>query len=94
MSVAQAIALVLERDPDLRFGETSISCLISFSMFYSNLHSFLSEISFFFFRQEGLANNVLQWYLCRMEGWFATDADNISLKNWDQVKKLFCDIAI
>ncbi|XP_042375561.1 polyamine oxidase 3-like isoform X1 [Zingiber officinale] len=35
-------------------------------------------------RQEGLANNVLQWYLCRMEGWFATDADNISLKNWDQ----------
>ncbi|WOL17786.1 putative polyamine oxidase 2 [Canna indica] len=34
--------------------------------------------------QEGLANNVLQWYLCRMEGWFATDADNISLKNWDQ----------
>ncbi|URE03999.1 Glucose inhibited division protein A [Musa troglodytarum] len=52
MSVAQAIALVLERDPDLR--------------------------------QEGLANNVLQWYLCRMEGWFATDADNISLKNWDQ----------
>lgn len=49
MSVAQAIALVLERDPDLRFGETSISCLISFSMFYSNLHSFLSEISSSFF---------------------------------------------
>ncbi|KAG6470402.1 hypothetical protein ZIOFF_071471 [Zingiber officinale] len=37
-----------------------------------------------YLRQEGLANNVLQWYLCRMEGWFATDADNISLKNWDQ----------
>ncbi|RZS18943.1 hypothetical protein BHM03_00051307 [Ensete ventricosum] len=34
--------------------------------------------------QEGVANNVLQWYLCRMEGWFATDSDNISLKNWDQ----------
>ncbi|CAL9069337.1 unnamed protein product [Musa banksii] len=35
-------------------------------------------------RQEGLANNVLQWYLCRMEGWFATDANNISVKNWDK----------
>ncbi|XP_020102904.1 probable polyamine oxidase 2 isoform X1 [Ananas comosus] len=35
-------------------------------------------------RQEGLSHNVLQWYLCRMEGWFATDADTISLKNWDQ----------
>ncbi|XP_072970643.1 polyamine oxidase 3-like [Typha angustifolia] len=35
-------------------------------------------------RQEGLANDVLQWYLCRMEGWFATDADNISVKCWDK----------
>ncbi|XP_072994165.1 polyamine oxidase 3-like isoform X2 [Typha latifolia] len=35
-------------------------------------------------RPEGLAHNVLQWYLCRMEGWFATDADTISLKNWDK----------
>ncbi|CAN6455277.1 unnamed protein product [Victoria cruziana] len=35
-------------------------------------------------RQEGLAHKVLQWYLCRMEGWFAADADTISLKNWDQ----------
>ncbi|KAF3778948.1 putative polyamine oxidase 2 [Nymphaea thermarum] len=35
-------------------------------------------------RQEGLAHKVLQWYLCRMEGWFAADADMISLKNWDQ----------
>ncbi|KAJ3693609.1 hypothetical protein LUZ60_009089 [Juncus effusus] len=34
-------------------------------------------------RQEGLANDVLQWYLCRMEGWFATDADNISIQCWD-----------
>lgn len=34
-------------------------------------------------RQEGLANKVLQWYLCRMEGWFAADADTISLKYWD-----------
>ncbi|XP_057460469.1 polyamine oxidase 2-like [Actinidia eriantha] len=36
------------------------------------------------FRLEGLAHKVLQWYLCRMEGWFAADADTISLKSWDQ----------
>ncbi|PKA66032.1 putative polyamine oxidase 2 [Apostasia shenzhenica] len=35
-------------------------------------------------RLEGLANKVLQWYLCRLEGWFAADADSISLKYWDQ----------
>ncbi|GAV61729.1 Amino_oxidase domain-containing protein, partial [Cephalotus follicularis] len=35
-------------------------------------------------RQEGLANEVLQWYVCRMEAWFAADADMISLKCWDQ----------
>ncbi|XXG68316.1 hypothetical protein AAC387_Pa06g1430 [Persea americana] len=39
-------------------------------------------------RQEGLAHMVLQWYLCRMEGWFATDADTISLKCWDQEELL------
>ncbi|GAB2274856.1 Probable polyamine oxidase 4 [Dionaea muscipula] len=33
-------------------------------------------------RQGGLAHEVLQWYLCRMEAWFATDAD---LRSWDQV---------
>ncbi|KAK7304951.1 hypothetical protein VNO77_42847 [Canavalia gladiata] len=36
------------------------------------------------FRLEGLAHKVLQWYLCRMEGWFAADSDAISLKGWDQ----------
>jgi len=36
-------------------------------------------------RLEGLAHKVLQWYLCRMEGWFAADSDTISLKGWDQV---------
>ncbi|GAB4842842.1 Polyamine oxidase 2 [Ancistrocladus abbreviatus] len=36
------------------------------------------------FMLEGLAHKVLQWYLCRMEGWFAADADTISLKSWDQ----------
>lgn len=39
-------------------------------------------------RLEGLAHKVLQWYLCRMEGWFAADADTISLKNWDQEELL------
>lgn len=36
------------------------------------------------FRLEGVAHKVLQWYLCRMEGWFAADAETISLKCWDQ----------
>ena len=40
------------------------------------------------YRLEGLAHKVLQWYLCRMEGWFAADADTISLKSWDQAS--FC----
>ncbi|XP_044503611.1 polyamine oxidase 2-like isoform X2 [Mangifera indica] len=35
-------------------------------------------------RLEGLAHKVLQWYLCRMEGWFAADADSISVKSWDK----------
>ncbi|KAL0805767.1 hypothetical protein Bca101_098258 [Brassica carinata] len=39
-------------------------------------------------RLEGIAHNVLQWYLCRMEGWFAADAETISAKCWDQVKLL------
>ncbi|KAH9616383.1 hypothetical protein KSS87_018422 [Heliosperma pusillum] len=37
-----------------------------------------------YLRQEGLAHEVLQWYLCRMEAWFAADADMISVKTWDQ----------
>lgn len=39
-------------------------------------------------RLEGLSYKVLQWYLCRMEGWFAADADTISLKCWDQEELL------
>ncbi|CAM6015894.1 unnamed protein product [Sphagnum balticum] len=35
-------------------------------------------------RQEGMAHKVLQWYLCRLEGWFATDAENISVRSWDE----------
>ncbi|KAL5677340.1 hypothetical protein ACJX0J_013471, partial [Zea mays] len=52
MSIAKAIAIVMDRNPQLR--------------------------------QEGIAHEVLQWYLCRMEGWFATDADSISLQGCDQ----------
>ncbi|KAK1388721.1 putative polyamine oxidase 2 [Heracleum sosnowskyi] len=39
-------------------------------------------------RLDGLPHKVLQWYLCRMEGWFAADADTISLKCWDQEELL------
>lgn len=39
-------------------------------------------------RQHGLSQKVLQWYLCRMEGWFAADTDIISLKSWDQEELL------
>ncbi|XP_021274234.1 probable polyamine oxidase 2 [Herrania umbratica] len=39
-------------------------------------------------RLDGIAHKVLQWYLCRMEGWFAADADTISLKSWDQEELL------
>ncbi|XP_010551566.1 PREDICTED: probable polyamine oxidase 4 [Tarenaya hassleriana] len=35
-------------------------------------------------RQEGIAYEVLQWYICRMEAWFAVDSDLISLRCWDQ----------
>ncbi|XP_031108854.1 probable polyamine oxidase 4 isoform X3 [Ipomoea triloba] len=35
-------------------------------------------------RQDGLADEVLQWYICRMEAWFAADANSISLKTWDE----------
>ncbi|CAI9275408.1 unnamed protein product [Lactuca saligna] len=39
-------------------------------------------------RLQGLSHKVLQWYLCRMEGWFAADADTISLKCWDKEELL------
>ncbi|CAA6671771.1 unnamed protein product [Spirodela intermedia] len=38
--------------------------------------------------QEGLAHEVLEWYICRMEGWFSTDADKISLNSWDKEELL------
>ncbi|XP_042040793.1 probable polyamine oxidase 4 isoform X2 [Salvia splendens] len=39
-------------------------------------------------RQEGLAYEVLQWYICRMEAWFAADTEMISLRAWDQEQLL------
>eukprot|EP01018_Ginkgo_biloba_P036701 Gb_40435 [translate_table: standard] len=39
-------------------------------------------------RQHGLAHKVLQWYVCRMEGWFATDIDSISARSWDEEELL------
>lgn len=37
-------------------------------------------------RLEGVEADVLQWYLCRMEGWFATDSHNLSARNWGEEK--------
>ncbi|KAL3630373.1 putative polyamine oxidase 4 [Castilleja foliolosa] len=54
----------------------------------SNDISVKEAISIVLDRQEGLAYEVLQWYICRMEAWFAADADMISLKAWDQEKVL------
>lgn len=36
-------------------------------------------------RLQGLDWSVLQWYICRMEGWFATDWHHISGKFWEEV---------
>lgn len=33
-------------------------------------------------RLEGLCQKVMQWYICRLEGWFAADADSISASFW------------
>ncbi|KAH7283152.1 hypothetical protein KP509_35G064300 [Ceratopteris richardii] len=33
-------------------------------------------------RLQGLCQKVMQWYICRLEGWFAADADNISASFW------------
>lgn len=45
------------------------------------------DLVLIFYRQAGLRHEVLQWYICRMEAWFAVDADMISLKLWDQVSE-------
>lgn len=90
MSIGCAISMVFERRPDLR------SYLL---LFFQNIdHLFPNQLkrkkennfslSNCKYRLNGLGHKVLQWYLCRMEGWFAADADTISLKCWDQVNFL------
>lgn len=49
----------------------------------------VTDIPSILYRQEGLAREVLQWYLCRLEAWFAADADMISLQSWDQASAVF-----
>ena len=51
-----------------------------------------TDIVSILFRQEGLAHEVLQWYICRMEAWFAVDANMISLKFWDQASEISTEI--
>jgi len=48
----------------------------------------ISVIDYVNCRQQGLSHEVLQWYICRMEAWFAADADMISLKTWDQASAI------
>ena len=36
-------------------------------------------------RREAMPHKVLQWYMCRMEGWFAADVENIFVQSWDEV---------
>lgn len=80
ISVSQAISIVLDRHPDLRYLiEKRILCKYWGFKFQSS-----AVIDIVFCRQQGLAHEVLQWFICRMEAWFAADADMISLKTWDQ----------
>lgn len=39
-------------------------------------------------RLDGLARKILQWCLSRTEGWFAADANTISLESWDDEELL------
>jgi hypothetical protein len=48
-------------------------------------HERLTDMVTIICRLQGIDDQVLQWCVCRLEAWFAADADEISLKNWDQV---------
>jgi polyamine oxidase len=90
ISIAKAITIALERNPHLRFVLSSF-CLCGLV----NIKQIGYLIGFHAFnRQEGIAHEVIQWYLCRMEGWFATDADSISLQGWDQVVFFYLLVAM
>ncbi|KAF3647976.1 putative polyamine oxidase 4 [Capsicum annuum] len=89
LSVLQAISIVLDRHPELRYADKNAShftcyCLLNVEPGYTCTYI----LSYLFCRQEGLSHEVLQWYICRMEAWFAADADTISLKTWDQEQVL------
>lgn len=79
ISVSEAISIVLDRHPELRYLIKSIVVQALRLDFES-----ISVIDNVYYRKQGLAHEVLQWFICRMEAWFAADADMISLKSWDQ----------
>lgn len=81
MSIQRAISIVFDRRPELRFFEHVSSSLFGISLQQKLLDLLKLVLTC---RLEGLAHKVLQWYLCRMEGWFAADAETISLKSWDK----------
>ncbi|KAL5540155.1 hypothetical protein UlMin_044034 [Ulmus minor] len=78
--VGEVFALILEETNKVReeFSE-DMSISRAFSIVFDRRPDL---------RLEGIEHKVLQWYLCRMEGWFAADAETISLKSWDQAKLL------
>lgn len=91
MSVKEAILIVLEKNPELRYQKLLRPCGI---LKYMVKYRFsLLTVNMPLIRQEGLAYEVLQWYICRMEAWFAADTEMISLRAWDQVKcPPFCSL--
>eukprot|EP00898_Chlorokybus_atmophyticus_P007511 jgi/Chlat1/7761/Chrsp66S00568 len=40
------------------------------------------------FNVEGMHKRVLQWFVCRMEGWFAADISKLSFRYWDEEELL------
>ncbi|PPR99992.1 hypothetical protein GOBAR_AA20660 [Gossypium barbadense] len=78
MSVLKAISIVLDRNPELRTCQLVITKSDTLATCISSVTGHITTC------QEGLAYEVMQWYICRMEAWFAADTDMISLKCWDQ----------
>uniref|UniRef100_A0A0E0KWL7 Amine oxidase domain-containing protein n=1 Tax=Oryza punctata TaxID=4537 RepID=A0A0E0KWL7_ORYPU len=87
MPLLQAISLVLERHPHLKY-EHSCTCYQFIHDILNRLtrthHERLADMVTILCRLQGIDDQVLQWCVCRLEAWFAADADEISLKNWDQ----------
>lgn len=84
MSVKEAIMIVLDKNPELRYRKLlNISMILKVHIQIRIVVAYSYDIPLT--RQEGLAYEVLQWYICRMEAWFAADTEMISLRAWDQV---------